>query len=160
MKACVIFYSYSGITRSIARNIQKTCGADLIEVQPKETYTSITAYTIGCMRARREQGDPVAPEEIDVSSYDLLVIGGPVWAWKPAPPVNGAIKAVKGCDNKKAVLFATCGSQIGETLAIMKKAVETRGVSVIGEFSFTRKEVNDDKKLKELIDFISNSSKT
>jgi flavodoxin len=154
MKTCIIFYSYSGVTRGIAEKIRTACGGDLIEVRSKEDYSAITAYTLGCIRARREQSDPIEPEVIDVSSYDIIVVGTPVWAWKPAPATNAAIKVLKGCEGKKAVIYATCGSQAGETLPIMKKGLEEKGVTVIGEVGFTRKEVNGGKKIQELTGYI------
>lgn len=154
MKPAIIFYSYSGITRRIAEKIQKECGGDLIEVRSKENYSAITAYTVGCLRARRESGDPIIPERIDVSGYDILVIGTPVWAWKPSPAINAAIKAIHGSEGKSAVIYATCGSQAGDTLAVMKKALAARNIQVTGECSFTRRETLDESRIKSLITMI------
>jgi flavodoxin len=151
MKIGIIFYSYSGITRSIAEKIQKECGGDLIEVKLKENYSAITAYTVGCLRARRELGDPVTPEHIDISGYDIMVIGTPVWAWKPAPAINGAITALTGGEGKSAFIFATCGSQAGDTLAVLTKALAGRNISVSGEYCFTRTETRDEKKIGKMI---------
>ena len=53
MKTSIIYHSYSGITRGIAEKIQKACGGDLIEVKPKQNYSSLTAYTLGCYRAMK-----------------------------------------------------------------------------------------------------------
>ena len=110
MKTSIIYHSYSGITRGIAEKIQKACGGDLIEVKPKENYSTLTAYSLGCYRAMKEECDKIEPETIDVSTSDLIVIGTPVWAFKATPATNAAIAALKGCDGKKAVIFATCGS--------------------------------------------------
>ena len=109
MKTSIIYHSYSGITRGVAEQIQKACGGDLIEVKLKKNYSSLTAYSLGCYRARKEECDPIEPETIDVSASDIIVIGTPVWAFKATPAINAAIAALKGCDGKKAVIFATCG---------------------------------------------------
>ncbi|MEN6610696.1 MAG: flavodoxin [Methanoregulaceae archaeon] len=151
MKASIIFHSYSGITRGIARKIQAACGGDLIEVAPRTKYSTLTAYTLGCMRARSEECDPVDPDTIDVSSSDLIVIGTPVWAWKATPVINGAVTSLAGCTGKKAVIFATCGGQAGETLPILKKKLEAKGVTVIGDFVFAKNEVEDPEKVNGLI---------
>lgn len=155
MKTCIIFYSYSGITRGIAEKVQKACGGDLVEVKLKQHYSSITAYTLGCYRAMKEESDPIEPETIDVSSYDLIVIGSPVWAYKATPAVNAAIAALSGCDGKKAIIFATCGSSAKDTLPILKKALGAKGVAVIGEFVLTRKEIGEGKKVNILIDSVN-----
>lgn len=151
MKAITIFYSYSGTTRSAAEAVKAACGGDLIEVKPKGTYSSLSAYTLGCLRALREEGEPIDPEIIDVSAYDLIVIGTPVWAWKATPPINAAIAAIRGCKGKRAVLFATCGASAKETLPALRRALEAKGVEVAGEFVFTKQEIEKGKKIDALI---------
>jgi len=77
MKICIIYHSYSGITRGVAEKIRTACGGDLVEVTPRDKYSTLTAYTLGCMRARKEECDPIEPGTIDVSPYGLIVIGTP-----------------------------------------------------------------------------------
>ncbi len=59
MKTSIIYHSYSGITRGIAEQVQKACGGDLIEVKPKENYSTLTAYSLGCYRAMKEECDAI-----------------------------------------------------------------------------------------------------
>jgi multimeric flavodoxin WrbA len=154
MKTTIIFHSYSGITRGIAERIQAACGGDLIEVKPKIPYNKLTAYTTGSMRARREEADPVDPGEIDLASSDLIVIGTPVWFWKTTPVANGAIKALKNCQGKKAVIFATCGSKAGDAIPIMKRTLGEKGVTVVEECVLTQKDIGNAKKVAVLIDAV------
>ncbi len=151
MKTCIIYHSYSGVTRRIAEKIRDACGGDLIEVTPKDQYSTLTAYSLGCIRARKEACDPITPDTIDVSSYDLIVIGTPVWAWKATPAINGAIAALKGCDGKSAVIFATCGSSAKDTLPIMKSALGKKGVRVMGEVVLNKSEISSNEKINDLI---------
>ncbi len=151
MKTCIIYHSYSGVTRRIAEKIRDACGGDLIEVTPKDQYSTLTAYSLGCIRARKEACDPITPDTIDVSSYDLIVIGTPVWAWKATPVINGAIAALKGCDGKSAVIFATCGSSAKDTLPIMKSALGKKGVRVMGEVVLNKSEISSNEKINDLI---------
>ena len=92
LNACVVFYSYTGVTRGVAERIRNACGCDLVEVKTLTEYSAFTAYTTGVLHSRRGVPDPILPERIDVSRYDLLVIGTPVWAWKPAPAINAAVR--------------------------------------------------------------------
>jgi len=155
MKTSIIYHSYSGITRGIAEEIHKSCGGDLIEVKSKENYSALTAYTLGCYRAMKEECDPIEPETIDVSASDLVVIGTPVWAFKATPAINAAIAALKGCDGKKAVIFATCGRSAKDTLPILKKALEAKGVTVAAQFLFNKKEIEEGQKIKVIIDSVN-----
>jgi flavodoxin len=154
MKTCIIYHSYSGVTRGIAEKIKATCGGDLVEVKPKENYSTISAYSVGCFRARKETCDPILPDTIDVSRYDLIVIGTPVWAWKATPVINGAIAALKGCEGKKAVIFATCGSSAKETLPIIKSALEKKGLRVSGEVVLNKPEIERNVKINDLFSVI------
>jgi DNA-binding transcriptional ArsR family regulator len=135
IRACVIFYSFSGITRRVAEGIRNASGCDLIEVKTKTPYTALTAYTKGILHSRKEACDPIEPAEIDVSGYDLIIIGTPVWVSKPAPPANTIVRALKGCEGKMAVVFTTYLNQPGEALRILSKALAARGVRVMAEIS-------------------------
>jgi DNA-binding transcriptional ArsR family regulator len=143
IRACVIFYSYSGITRRIAEGIRNASGCDLIEVKARTPYTSFSVYTKGVLRSRKEACDAIEPAEIDVSGYDLLIIGTPVWVSKPAPPANAAVRALKGCEGKMAVLFTTCLNQPGEALPLLSKALSARGVRVMAEISLDEKDTKN-----------------
>ncbi len=115
----------------------------------------MTAYTLGCIRARSGRPDAVEPALIDVSGYDRIVIGTLVWAWRPTPVILGAIEALAGADGKSAVVYATCGAEAGGTLPVLRGALAAKGVGVVGEFSFTTPEAGDDLKVGTLIARVS-----
>jgi flavodoxin len=151
MPTCIIFHSYSGITRGIAEKIEESCGGRLIEVLPRKPYNKLTVYLAGGRRAMKGEMDPIDPERIDVSACNLLVIGTPVWAGNPTPVINAAVAGLGNCEVKKAVIFATCGVQAGKTLEVMTRALEAKGVAVTAAMVFTRKEISDEKKIQELV---------
>ena len=143
IRACVVFYSYSGITRGVAEGIRDASGCDLIEVKTKIPYSSFSVYTTGVLHSRKGACDPIEPEVIDVSGYDFLIIGTPVWAWKPSPAINAAVRALKGCEGKMAVIFTTCSTQPGEALPLLSKALSDRGVRVMAEISLDAKDTKN-----------------
>lgn len=151
MNACVVYYSYTGVTRGVARQIRNACGCDLIEVKTQKEYSTFTAYTTGVLRSRKGACDPIFPEEIDVSPYDLIIIGTPVWAWKPAPAINAAVKALSGCEGKKAAVFVTCCGQPGEALSLLKTALAARGVEVVAAIILTQEEAETRNAKHDLI---------
>ena len=151
MKTSIIYHSYSGNTRSVAEKVCDACGGDLVEVKPKSDYSRLTAYTLGCYRAMKGACDPIELEEIDVSADDVIVIGTPVWASRATPVVNAAVAALKGCRGKKAVIFATSGGKEGDTLPLLKEALEARGVKVTGEFVFDKTGVKDPARIDAMI---------
>lgn len=151
MKTCIIYNSYSGNTRGVAERVLSACGGRLVEVRSKKYSSRITAYTLGCWRAKKGMADPIEPAVIDVSQDEFLVIGTPVWAGRATPAVNGAVAALAGCAGKRAVIFATCGGKEQETLPLLKQALAERGVSVLGEFVFDRAGLEDPDRIGALI---------
>lgn len=160
MKTSIIYNSYSGNTRGVAEAVHAACGGKLIEVISKEYSSRITAYTIGCYRAMKGMCDPIEPETIDVSADDLIVIGTPVWAGRATPAVNAAVAALEGCQGKKAVIFATCGGKERETLPILKKALEAKGMTVSGEFVFDKTGLKDPAKINAMVSAIKTAGGT
>ena len=160
MKTSIIYHSYSGVTRGIAEQIQKACGGNLTEVKSREYSSRLTAYTIGCYRAMKGLCDTIEPENIDVSSSDLIVIGTPVWAGRATPAINAAVAALKGCDGKKAVIYATCGGKERETIPILKKALEAKGVTVAGEFVFDKTGVKDPNRINGMVTLVKSMGST
>lgn len=155
MKTIVVCHSFSGVTHGDAEQVRSACGGDLVGVRPRQPHTKMTAFTLGCIRARSGRPDAVEPALIDVSGYDRIVIGTPVWAWRPTPVILGAVEALAGADGKSAVVFATCGAEAGETLLVLRAALAAKGVGVVGEFSFTTPEAKDDRKVGALIARVS-----
>jgi multimeric flavodoxin WrbA len=151
MKAIIVCHSFSGITRGLAERVRDACGGDLVEVRPRQPYTKLTAYSLGCFRARGGKPDAVEPSVIDVSGYDRIVVGTPVWAWRPTPVILGAVEALVGAEGKSAVVFATCGAQSGETLPRLREALAGKGVRVTGEFSFSTPDVADSRRVEALL---------
>jgi len=158
MKTIIVYHSFSGVTRTIAEHLREAGGGDLVEVRPSQPYSKLTAYTLGGFRARGGKADAVEPAAIDVSAYDLIVLGTPVWAGRPTPVINGAIAALAGAEGKRAVIFATCGSSPGETLPYLRDALTAKDVRVTREFSFSPRDLQDPSNVQALITSITASS--
>jgi flavodoxin len=157
MKTCIIYNSWSGNTRSVAEKVFTACGGKLIEVKSKEYSSRLSAYTIGCYRAMKGMGDPIEPAVIDVAADDLIVIGTPVWAGRATPAINAAVAALVGCGGKSAVIYATCGGKERETLPILKKTLEAKGVTVVGEFVFDKTGLKDPERINAMISTIKST---
>ncbi len=91
-KKLVAYFSASGITESVARNLSQTAGADLYRIQPEVPYTSADLDWMNKKsRSSIEMNDPasrpaIAAEDLDISSYDVVFLGFPVW-WYMAPTI-------------------------------------------------------------------------
>ncbi|MDD1678724.1 MAG: NAD(P)H-dependent oxidoreductase [Methanomicrobiales archaeon] len=154
MAVVIVYHSETGQTRLVAEQAAKRTGAVLIPVKDQANYNAVTRYLIGARQARNNQKARIDPSEIDVALYDGIVVGSPVWAWHPTPAINAAIDALRGCERKPGLIFTTSGGMPGETVEMMKTALTERGVDVLGTFHFSRKELQDPKKIGELVSAI------
>ena len=85
----IVYFSRSGSTELLASKIQALSGADVIELVAKETYSSDYGETV--QRANQERNVENTPEldvEMpDLSQYQSIYIGYPIWGMTMAEPV-------------------------------------------------------------------------
>ena len=129
-KTLVIYYSASGNTARVAKDIAEAAGADLFEIVPTEVYTSDDLdWTNPDSRVSREHDDeslrdvPLTTTEVpDWDSYDTVFIGYPIWWGIAAWPVDTFVKN-NDFTGKTVIPFATSSSsgigQSGSLLADM-----------------------------------------
>lgn len=136
MKKLIAYFSVSGVTKRAAEQLACLTGADLYEIRPEKPYSREDLdWKNKQSRSSLEMMDPssrppLAQSVPDVSSYDIVYIGFPVW-WGVAPrPVNTFIESAR-LEDKPVYIFATSGgSGIDYALKDMKKnypALDIRG---------------------------------
>lgn len=123
MKSIVIYYSYGGNTRGIAGKVQKALGADLAEIETVKPYTG--DYNAVVDQGQREIDSGFMPEikslNVDLSQYDTVVLGTPVWWYTFAPAMKTFLNRAD-LSGKKVYPFATNGGWIGHTFKDFGKA--------------------------------------
>jgi flavodoxin len=151
MKICIIYHSETGNTRHVAQHLASVCDGKLIDITDKATYNRLTRFLVWCKMARGEEKTPIEPSSIDVSGFDQLVFGSPVWAFKPTPAIHAAIDSLKGCEGKKATAFCTHGGRPGATAEVFQKWIEARGMKCVGNANISDKDIENEKKTKDLV---------
>lgn len=129
-KTLVVYYSASGNTERVAKDIAEAAGADRFEIVPTEVYTSEDLnWTNPDSRVSREHDDeslrdvPLTTTEVpDWDSYDTVFIGYPIWWGIAAWPVDTLVKN-NDFTGKTVIPFATSSTsgmgQSGSLLADM-----------------------------------------
>lgn len=151
MKICIIYHSETGNTRHVAQHIAAACNGTLVEVTDKTAYNRVTGFLVRCKMAVAGEKATIEPASLDVSEYDQLVFGSPVWAFRPTPAIHAAIDAVQGCMGKKATAFCTHGGKPGQTGELFQQWIEARGMRCVGNANIHQKDIENEKKTRELI---------
>lgn len=110
-KVLVLYYSQTSKTKVVAEEIANRLGADIEEIISIPPYDGDFDSTIArCMREREAGVLPeIQPLKADLSQYDVVFLGYPVWFGTYAPPVTTFLKN-NDLSGKKIVPFCTFGS--------------------------------------------------
>lgn len=128
MKKLVAYFSASGVTKKAAECLAKAANADIYEIKPAVPYTqadldwmdkkSRSSVEMSDKKSRPELADKNA----DISQYDAIFIGFPIW-WYTAPHIVNSFLESYDFSGKKIILFATSGSSgLGNTSADLSQS--------------------------------------
>ncbi len=113
-KILVSFFSASGITKGVASKIAEYTEGDLFEIEPVNKYTEEDLnWNNSESRSSVEMKNPsirpkVKNKVLNLSDYDTILIGFPVW-WDLAPRIINTFIEENNFENKKIYIFATSG---------------------------------------------------
>lgn len=110
MKSLVVYYTRTGNARFVAETIAAEIGADVEEVIDLKKRTGALAYLSGGSDARRGKETELSPTKKVPAEYDLIVVGTPIWAGRPAPAITTYLKK-NDLSGKKVAVFFTQGGK-------------------------------------------------
>ena len=125
-KKLVAYFSASGVTGAVAKNLAEAAGADLYEIKPKVPYTNAdlnwndkNARSTVEMRDKASRPE-MADKDAKAGDYDVIFLGFPVW-WYVAPTIINTFLEAYDLSGKTIILFATSGgSGFGKTVENLK----------------------------------------
>ena len=140
----VTYFSASGTTKKVAEKIAYENEYDIWEIEPVEKYTPADLdYTNKNSRSTIEMNDksfrPPITGSCDVSGYDTVVIGFPVW-WYTAPTIINTFIESVDLSGKKIKIFCTSGgSGVDKCVSDLQKTYPelnfTKGIRFMGDVS-------------------------
>lgn len=127
-KKLVAYFSASGVTAGVAKQLAKEANADIYEIKPAVPYTKADLdWTDKSSRSSVEMSDhnsrpKIADKNADISSYDTIYLGFPIW-WYIAPTIINTFLESYDFSGKRIILFATSGSSgFGKTADNLKSS--------------------------------------
>jgi flavodoxin len=135
MKTAVVFYSLDGNCALVAEEIKTQLNAELLQIYTRDDKKrgKIGKMLWGCGMVFSKKKPHLKPYTFNASSYDLIVLGAPVWAGSLAPPLQTFITE-SGITGKKIALFVCHGGGKGESQKKFKALLG--GNNVVGEADF------------------------
>ena len=127
-KVLVVYFSATGTTSQVGKQIAKIADADICEITPLTPYSDADLdWTNKQSRSSLEMSDSTARPKIkavamDVSQYDFVFLGYPIW-WDLAPRTVNTFIETTNLAGKTVIPFATSGgSSIGNSVAVLKQS--------------------------------------
>jgi flavodoxin len=151
MSTLVVYFSFTGSTKSIAEKIAETLGADIMELKTSKNYPTegFRKYFWGGKSVIFGEKPELTNEHIDLSQYDTIIIGTPVWAGSFTPPIKSFISQYK-IQGKRIALFAShAGGGAQKCFTKLKK--ELSGNEFIGEIDFVEPKKSLEENLSETV---------
>ena len=123
----VVYFSATGTTKGVAEKLAEGLSADLYEIVPEDPYTDADLnYNDRKSRTSIETYDPtcrpaIAGELPDLTGYDSVLIGYPIW-WGDTPRiVSNFVEQVDLTDKTLAVFFTSGSSGLGSSMKHLER---------------------------------------
>lgn len=120
-KILVTYFSASGVTARVAKNLADVLGADLFEIKPEVPYTSadlnwMDKQSRSSIEMHNTNSRPEISTKVEnMDQYDIVFVGFPIW-WYIAPTIMNTFLESYNFSNKTIIPFATSGgSGLGKT---------------------------------------------
>ena len=156
MKTAVLYYSLDGNCAFVAGQIKSQLQADLIRLRTKneKRRSFIGKLFWGGSMVMFHKKPPLKPYTFDPAAYDFIIIGVPVWAGSPAPPIQTFLSETK-ITGKKIALFVCHGGGKGESLEKFKALLAGNKIAAEADFVNPAKSGSED--VNRQIDLLINA---
>lgn len=105
----IVYFSYSGNTKSVAKKIQKLTGGDIFEIKTLEEYPENYNEVLNISKKeKKENSMPLLTDHGNIAHYDTIYLGTPVWWYSYAAPIRTFLSA-HDFSGKTVIPFCTHG---------------------------------------------------
>ena len=134
MKKLFIYYSDTGNCASVASYLENN-GYDTRRATPKKDLPKAFFFKImsGGFAAMRRKCAPLKDYDNDVSAYDAVVIGSPVWNSRLSAPVNTVLKKTDLSGKRTAFILSAASGEAPKALERLRAEYPSARAIVLRE---------------------------
>lgn len=153
-KTLVVYFSRSGNTELVALQIAKKFKAEIVKLVAEDYEIGFFGW-LNSLKDARSHIANIKPDKIELSQFDTIFIGSPIWLYSPAPPV-WTFAEKNDFTNKKVVLFNTYNSNFGQNyIDEFKSIIEKNGGTFLKHIAILRGRMLQQISTDELYDKIN-----
>ena len=132
MKRLVVYFSATGTTKRVATQLASLLSADTYEIKPVKPYSDedlnwMDKHSRSTLEMKDKSSRPeIVKDNLDITKYDEILIGYPVW-WYTAPTIVNTFLEAYDFDDKHIILWATSGSSgLGSSKEDLSKSTKAK----------------------------------
>lgn len=133
-KTLILYYSQGGTTEKVAQELHGNLNADMEIIGLENPYTGTYKELLERVGKERENNilPKLLPLKADLSKYDTIFLGYPIWYGSYAMPIASLVKEYN-FEGKKIVTFCTFGSGgLEASIRDLKKALPMADIAENG----------------------------
>lgn len=120
----IVYFSMTGRTRPIAKELCRATDADLEEIREPRLREGLPGIWRSLLEAMLRRRTPVLAPVHDPARYDIVIVGGPIWAGRMAAPVRTFAERYLKRARQVAFFCTAGGRQADDAFADLQRLCE------------------------------------
>ena len=135
-RAVVVVFSRTGNTARAGLAMAEALGCDFQRLVDAETVVEPPMAT-----EVEHEGLAVRPATLDLTGYDLVLLGAPIWYWEPAAPIRAFTESSDLAGKRVGLFFTYKGGVRDCEIEAWREQVRSRGGEVVTTIAIDRDEI-------------------
>lgn len=150
MHAVIVVYSRTGNTLKVAKALAGTLGAEIAEIRCRRNYEGAVGFLRGALDSLWRRKPPIEVAAAAAKPHDLVVLAGPIWTGRAAPPLMAFLAGRPKLPGRVALLLTHGGSDPAKAFAEVEALV---GMPLAARLALKQADINEDRFTASLADF-------
>jgi flavodoxin len=150
MNVLIVYYSRSGITKTVSAYLSEKLGCQSLEIKTKDNRSGLSGYLKCGKETISKELPEIIYDEIELNNYDLIIIGTPVWIGSMSSPIRAFIFKNKE-KFKQVAFFSAQGSE--KEQKVFNEMEESIKIKPVKKTFFTAKEIRQKSFQKKADEF-------
>ena len=161
MKRAVLFYSLTGNTQEAAKEIGRLLSADVYAIETVRPMPKSMGMQMmyGGMLATFGMRPKIKGVPENISDYDEIILGTPIWASRQSPAINTVLKNREICQRIVAVFTFSGGGDNDKCREILQKQLPNLKHMVALADRNNPKASENQTKLKDFVEDVLNGER-
>lgn len=145
MADVIFYYSRTQNTQKVSKIISQQTGAKVVEIKDQKNRSGKLRFATSLLDSFRNAKTEIKYEDINLTDYDTIYIGSPIWASNITPAIRKFIEENDFTDCNIITFLTFMNEGQKEALNIINKEVKSKGGNIIRSFAIKTKDTDIEK---------------